>query len=429
MNCRNRRSLLVTSRSHRVACRSRLPVVVLALLLAACGSQEKVCAPDQVLSSGACLSIQTDPKNCGAPGNACAAGQGCSGGACVDCTQNPGACTTTVVAACSNLNQVRPLAADLTTSGPPFDNDLASPIKFATLSGKLYVANSTSSSISTITLPAGTSVVPPIAIPSSAGYGDLEHLAAHGGYLWASNAASNTLVVVDPATGTVKDELALPPGPFGANPQGIDFVGTNAYLALNGLDSVAVLDVSKVPGISLLRTIDVSQFAPSGASAMPGRVAAVGTKVYVALWGLDPTFAPPAGAHGYLAVIDTATDTATARIDLGTGCLNPGGMALDGKVLWVGCGFHAFDSAEVKGAAIMQVDLSGSTPLLARPVGPLTNAIGSVAFCGGRGYAGATESGTMLSFDPATSTVLQTSTVCPAPQGKASYVSDVTCAP
>jgi hypothetical protein len=409
-------------------------VAAITLLLAACGTQEKVCAPDQVLSSGTCLSVQSDPKNCGAPGNACAAGQGCSAGVCVDCTQTPGACRTDVLVACVNLNQVRPLAADLTASGPPLATD-AAPIKFASLSGKLFVANSLSSSISALTLspPSSTTGAAAISIPSAVGFSDLEYLAAQGSYLWASNAAANTLVVVDPATGKVVDEfqlaqLPVQPGAFGFNPQGIAFVGTKAYLALNGSDAIAVFDVSKVPGISFLKAIDVSGLAPAGASAMPSRLLAAGSNVYVSLWGLDPmTFAPPPGSHGRLAVIDTATDRAsTSPVDLGSECLNPGGMALSGTTLWVPCGFHAYNSNQVTGGALVAIEVSGSKPAL--PLVLPSNAAGSVAICNGRGYAGATESGTVISFDPVTSQVLNTAIACPAPTGKASYVSDVTCA-
>lgn len=413
-----------------------LVVITVSLLLAACGSEEKVCAPDQRLCSNTCVSLLSDARNCGACGNACGSGRGCSAGACVDCAASPGVCTAEVLSACSiqgDIGQVRPLARDLTASGPPLPTD-AAPVKFANASGKLFVANSVSSSISSITLspPASTTGAAAIAIPSApAGFPDLEYLAAHGGYLWASNASTNTLVVVDPASGAVVDELPLPPGPFGSNPQGIDFVGAKAYLALNGIDSVAVIDVAKVPGISRTKTLDLSIAVPGQVSAMPSRVLAAGKMVYVSLWGFDPvTFAPPVGSHGRLAVIDTITDTVLAEpVDLGSGCLNPGGMALDGTILWVACGFHAYNSAEVTGGALIPVELSGVKPILHFPIVLPTNAAGSVAICNGRGYAGATESGTVLSFDPVNLKLLDTRLVCPAPAGKASYVSDVICAP
>ena len=95
------------------------PLLAALLALADCSSKELTCATDQHVCSSACVSLQSDAKNCGACGNVCAAGQGCAAGACVECTTNPAACTAAVVAACFNLAQVRPLAADLSALDRP----------------------------------------------------------------------------------------------------------------------------------------------------------------------------------------------------------------------------------------------------------------------------------------------------------------------
>ena len=415
--------------------------IALALLSAAlgatgCGSQEKVCASDQNLCSNACVSLQSDNLNCGACGNACGAGQGCSAGACVDCSANPAACSAEVLAACANLNQVRAVTAGLTVSGAPLDTD-ALPISFARNGDTFYVANSGSSSISAITLspPSATSGASAIPVGNApAGSGDLEYLVAHGGLLWTSNAQANTLVVVDPGTGHAIDELPLPPGPFGSNPQGMAFVGSKAYLALNAIDSVLVLDVSTVPGIAhaQAKTIDVSKLAPAGASAMPSRVLASGSKVFVTLAGLDATFSPPPGSHGQIAVIDTITDTALATpLDLGPDCLDPSGMALSGTTIWVACGFAFAGPGQPMGGALVPIDASATLPTVGTPIKLSGRAAGSVAICDGRGYAGATESGNVISFDPANRVLLNGGAlVCPPPtSGSAfSYVPDVICA-
>jgi len=61
---------------------------------------------------------------------------------------------------------------------------------------------------------------------------------------------------------------------------------------------------------------------------------------------------------------------------------------------------------------------------------PNGHSIGSVRICGGRGYAGASDSGTLVTFDPSSGAV---STVneqaCPASASGFSAVFDVECAP
>ncbi len=404
----------------------------LAAVTACSSSKELTCAADQHVCANACVSLQSDAKNCGACGNACGAGQGCSAGACVDCTTNPAACTAAVVAACFNLGQVRSLGADLSPAGPPIATD-SGPSSFTALGGKLYVANDTASSISAVTL------VPPAATTGSAailvtnpGYGDLPFVTSHRGLLWASNSAANTFVVADPIKNAVVAEIPLPAGgSFGANPQGIAFVGEKAYVALPGADALAVVDVSQVPGTTPTpRTIDLSGLAAAGAKPLPARVVATSTRVYVTLNDLDVNYALVAGANGRLAVIDPVADAVVGgAIDLGPACLNPSGLVLSGTTLWIGCGFHAYNSAQVTGGAVLPVDLTKEPPAVGQPIPLADHAAGTVAICGGRGYAGATESGTVIAFDPSARTVLATALSCPPEPTKGSYVADLACAP
>jgi DNA-binding beta-propeller fold protein YncE len=401
--------------------------------LAACGSQEKTCAADQRLCANACVSLSSDAQNCGACGHACGAAQGCSAGACVDCATSNGACTAEVVVACGDLDQARLLRADLSLANAPLATD-SRPVSFARVGTKVYVANSTSSTISTIGLSPPSSAAGSASFPVSsgnAGFADLEYIAAHNGLLWTSNSAANTLVVVDPATGKPVDELTLPlGGSFGANPQGIDFIGNKGYVALAGMNAVGVIDATAVPGARIApATIDLTPLAAPGAQALPSRVLAVGTRAYVTLNDVDANFNTVPGANGRLAVIDSATDAVVGpAVDLGSGCLNPSGMALSGTTLWVGCGFHLFNSSVVTGGALVPVDVSSGTPAVGAPIALSTNAAGSIAFCSGRGYAGATESGTVIAFDPAAHAVSGSGVACPANPGKGSAVFDLACA-
>ncbi len=402
--------------------------LLLAALLSfsACSSKELTCAADQHVCSNACASLQSDVRNCGACGNVCGAAQGCSAGACVDCATSPGVCTAEVAVACGNLNQVRLLRSDLTLADPPLPTD-DRPISFARIGSDLFVANSTTSSVSHIGLspPSSTAGAQAIAIPTT--FPDIEHLQAHGGLLWASNAGANTLVTIDPTLGTVRQEITLPPGPFGANPQGLDFVGSKGYLALAGINAVAVLDASNALAVTVApSTIDLSGLAAAGAQALPSRVLAAGTRVYVSLNHLDASF--NAVANGRLAVIDATSDQVVGSpVDLGSACLNPSGMALSGTTLWVACGFHLFNSSDVTGAALVPVDVSGSAPVVGTPIPLGAHAAGAVAVCDGKGYAGANESGTAIAFDPVARTVIGTSLACPTDPGKASAVFDIAC--
>jgi hypothetical protein len=408
------------------------PLLALALLAAGC-TQEPTCAADQSVCGGACVSLQDDAAHCGACGHACGAGQGCRAGACFDCASSNGACDAQLLAACSNLNQLRPLSADLAPVGSPLTTDSA-PIAFARLGDALYVANSLSSSISAITpVPLqATSGAASIKIPVGTLRPDLEYLAAHGGLLWGSNAAAGTLVGVDPAAGVVREiPLAATPGEY-VNPQGIAFVGDKAYVALAGPGALAVVDVSAPQPV--VARIPLQQLATGAAQAAPARVAAVGTRVYVTLNDyFDPSYAPVAGANGLLAVVDASTDRLVGpAVDLGAACLNASGLALQGTTLWVACGAIQFSPdfssvVGVSGAALVPVELGGAAPAVGVPITSAEHALMSVAFCGGRGYAGASESGTVLSFDPKTRAVAS-ALACPADPGRSSYVPDLACA-
>jgi Stigma-specific protein, Stig1 len=397
--------------------------VLLAASLAACGGQEKTCAADQRLCSNACVSLQSDAQNCGACGNACGAGQGCSAGACVDCAANPAACTAEVAVACFNTNEVRFVGSDLAPVGPALSVG-AGPTSFAQLAGTFFVANDLSSTITPFTL-APLAARAALQVPAVGA--DLANVAEHGGLLWASSRAVGTLVVIDPVGGRVLNEIPLATSAGEApNPNGIAFVGSKAYLALSGPGTVAVLDVFNPATASVVKRIPVAQYATGAATASPTGVLAANGKVYVTLTNiLDAAFAQVPGAHGKLVVIDPTSDTVVgdAALDLGPACLDANPMAVSGTTLWVGCGFYDFTS--VQSAGLLPVSIAGAAPVPGAVV-RTASAIGALAVCGGKGYAGATESGTVLQFDVGTGAVAASSVVCPAGTF-GSFVASLTC--
>lgn len=413
--------------------RTFAPLALAAALAFTGCSKERLCAGDEEVCSETCIALRSDPSNCGACGRGCGTNQVCSAGACIDCTSSNPACVVAVVAACSKLDQVRPLA-DLGTGLAPATKPLptdSAPIAFARISDKLYVANSLSNSISTVTLspPSSTSGGAAISIPvGSVGFADLEYLAAHRGLLWASNAATGTLVAIDPTSGSVVDEIALGSATEFLNPQGLAFVGDKGYLALQGVNALAVLDVSSVPGAAVLRRIDLSALAAPGANAAPSRVVAEGSRVYVTLNDLfDASYAPVAGAYGRLAVVDATNDSLVGgAVDLGSSCRDPSALALSGTTLWIACGYFDIKAEVASGAALVPVELASGTPVPGDAL-VVPHSVMSLAFCNGRGYAGASDSGAVLAFDPATRAFTST-LVCPAPIGKPSFVPDLACA-
>ncbi len=344
----------------------------------------------------------------------------------MDCTTAGAACTSVIAVACFNLNEVRPLAANLAQSTTPISADNG-PISLAWLGSSLYVGKNATSDISPITL-SPPSVGAAIAISPNT-YA-LTNISGNGNYLWASDYYENSVVIVDP-TQTVPVQ-ALPLATSASdypNPYGIAFVGTKAYVALNGDNALAVLDITTVPGVTVSKRIDLSALAGTGAAAMPSGVAASGTTVYVTLNELNPTtYETVPGVNGRLAVVDSATDTVVGdAIDLGSDCLDPSGMAIDGTTLWVACGFFNYATKAISGGALLPVNISKTTPSVGTAI-TLSNAATSIVICNGQGFAGASDSGTVIAFDPVAKKVTDTALACPPQPDKGSYVPAIACA-
>jgi len=411
--------------------RAASPVLLATALLAslpACTTQV-VCTSDQVAVGGQCISIQSDPANCGAVGRACAAGQSCSAGLCCQGSQ----CPPAVYAACFNTGAVQGATAGAAAVGAPVAVETG-PIALTWQGSKLWVANSISNSLDRMTVsPAGLApdgAFPTVLVHTSAPFFDLEFLAEKDGLLYASNAAVGTLLVVDPAAPSpVVAEIGL--GGAYAYPQGIAFSGTKAYVALNGSGGVAVVDLV---ARALAKTIDHSILAGAGASPMPSRIAVSGGRAYVSLWNLGAsTYAPLPGQHGLLAVIDTATDALVPGVnpvDLGAACLDPAALAVLGTTAWVSCGFFAWNAtsaADVIGAALVPVDLSGASPNVGAAVPVSLAAPGAITFCGGVGWVADRFSGDLLRFDPIARAVTTRGLVCAPLAGSSSFAADVAC--
>jgi len=400
--------------------------IALALLLtaslAACKA-EVVCTSEQVTCNGQCTSLASDPANCGACGFACGAGESCSNSQCC----SGAGCSASVYAACFNGSAVQGSTALPIPVGAPVPVETG-PISLAWHGTSLWVANSISNTLDRMKLSASglapDGAFPTVSVPVSGPFSDLEFLAEWNGLLYVSNAAVGSLLVVDPsAPSPIVAEIPL--GTF-SFPQGIAFHGTKGYVALNGSNAVAVVDLASR---TVAGNVDLSALASPGASALPSRLAVSGTRVYVTLWNLDGFYAP--AGNGRLAVIDTTTDTASPNaVDLGSGCLNPAGIALQGSTAWVTCGFfpyNAASSADIIGASFVPVDVSGATPAVGAAVPATRAAPGAITFCDGMGFAADRFSGNVLRFDPVSRAVTSRGLVCPPSGTGSSFVADVIC--
>ncbi|HYQ81189.1 MAG TPA: hypothetical protein VEP68_06800 [Anaeromyxobacteraceae bacterium] len=424
------------------------------LTLASC-SKELVCASDLAACQGRCVSLATDATHCGACGHACGPGQVCAASACAygtvqDCGALgrtcatgercvSGGCVADLYLACFDTDEVREATSALDPAGIPIATE-AGPVAMAWLGDSLFVADSLNNTVDEVRFdPPAVGKVATITILTQGQYGpDLEFIAAGNGLLYVSNAAANVLDVLDPLAGKVVDEIPLGAGAF---PAGIFLAGTKAYVALNGTDEVAIVDVSasatcQAPpcGVVSRRVALPAALADAGGRPLPARLAAAAGRLYVTLWNLKPDFTP--AGNGRLAAIDLATDelvTATGfyPVDLGGGCQNPADVAAYGQVLYVTCGFFPYASpGTISGAGIVPVDVSSGTPVVGTGLSLSANAPGPIAFCGGVGYAGDRASGAVLRYDPGTHTVTATQTLCPPRAGAtAAYVADVACGP
>ena len=396
-----------------------------AICSATCGAGETDC-------SGACVHLDRDRFHCGACGTACAAGESCVAGACAS-----------LQVACFSTNDVRTVAPDLATRGPTRKAGVG-PIALAALGADAWAAASISGSLVRLPLDLATASTEYLL-----GGNDFEYVAAHVGRVLLSNAGGGTIVVVDPATGAVLDEVAV--GASAAeNVKGIAFAtgagGDRAYVSLYGDavsgdpavgQKVAVLDASGLATCGLtggpahclvaLATIDLSGGADAPGLAFPGRSVTVAGTVYVVLANLKlgsyGYFTDPAGP-GKLAVVDP-DGGALAFLSLGAGCGNPGGIAVHGTSLWVACG--AFGAG-----GVVEVDLSGGSPVVGEVHALPLAAPGNVAFCGDRGFVTDQYSGDVYPFDPVNFADSRpaAASLCPVSAGPGGYAwaSDVVCA-
>jgi DNA-binding beta-propeller fold protein YncE len=479
----------------------------------ACSTGQCTCAAGLATCGGSCVDLASDPAHCGSCGQACAgagpfcstsagatscaatcsAGQTACDHACVDlasdrfhcgacgrfCGSNErcidAECLSDIYLACANTDQIAEATLDLGAAGTTHTVGTL-PLVLTWLGDRLYSANSGGGSVSELRFdlpaPNPVGVSRTFAIDTTSAFPDLEYVTGNGGLLYVSNASFGNLDILDAASGTVIAATPLDPtGLLGRiSPAGIALANGKAYVALNGADTIAVVDVSLCQAAppacgagsdcsahagtacsnggqciptacgQLRQPIALpASLASTTTGPTPYRLLQVGSRLYVTLQNLDRATFLPAG-DGRLTAIDLVNDT-LVQDGLGnplsvvltpagsaTPCLDPSELVAVGDVLYVTCGFVPFSGPGSTGMAIVKVSLASGTPV-AEAIVPTQNALGSIASCGGVLYAGATDTGSVVRYDPATGTLSPPVALCPlSPQGK-SFVADLTCRP
>jgi hypothetical protein len=340
------------------------------------------------------------------------------------------ACTAPVYVACFATDEVRGATRDLQPAGvaQPVGKG---PIALAVNGDQLWVSHALGAAEVDEIVGGGAPAKVTVA------GGDLEYLRVHQGRVYLSNASIGTVTVLDAATRAVVDEVSMAGGGSSfPNPRNIDFVGNRAYVALPGPSDtsataagqeIAVVDFSTTPG-RIVKRISMQGLATDpGGLPFPYRLVAAGTKVYVALanlklgtGSLSGFYTDPAG-DGRLAVIDTAAGDAISLVDLGAGCKNPGGIALDGSTLWIACA----------SGAVLPVRITVGSPVVDAAVPtPAALVPGNVAVCRGTGYVTDQFSGTVVRFDTAAKKVTGSAAICPTDATAGfTLAADVACQP
>jgi hypothetical protein len=204
-----------------------------------------------------------------------------------------------------------------------------------------------------------------------------------GGELVVIDREFSLVDFVDPATCLQRAHLSVSTGGFKANPHDVVHVSaTKAYVLryeknaaptpaaddFDEGDDLLIIDPS-VPAVT--GRIDLASYASTVAGATlqarPDHAVLLGGLVYVTLNNLAGDFS--AAGPGRVVVVDPATDAVTAKVDLPdqTGC---SGIAVDeaaGK-LYVSCGGEFSDADPTAKSALVEIDVSGSTPALGRIV-------------------------------------------------------------
>lgn len=294
-----------------------------------------------------CVVLAEDAQNCGACGNVCGAKQTC----------HAGVCQYDVVVACLTAGQLVGVddASLAQTAGVNVGTE---PVSLGLLANTLLSLDGADQHLyeaHPTTFEQFTEAPAVEKFPN--------HLLVDGDYVYVANSGTSTLEILKrngtavlptyfdggtPVGGLLDGGLGLVPvselafGAF-ASPETVTKVGNFLYLPLNGLNTVAEVNITDPLHPTLGRSFDMSKvplnpFPGVTPVAFPWMALARGGQLYVALNNLDPTTYKP-GGNGTLGKVNLSTG-AVSGVDLGKDlCLNAYWLSTspDGGNLYVSC--------------------------------------------------------------------------------------------
>lgn len=214
-----------------------------------------------------------------------------------------------------------------------------------------------------------------------------------GGKLVVLDGTTSVLTFVDPATCAVSGQLSVATAGFKANPHDIvTLSSTKAYVtryetnasptpAATDFDEGDDLLIVDPTQLTITGRIPLTPYATPGddgtpTQARPDRAVLANGLVYVTLNSIDAGFA--ATGAGRVVVVDPTTDTVVKVIDL-PGLKDCSGLSYvaDTKKLYVACGGAFGDPNQIAESALVEVILSGPTPVIGRALQAATIGTGT----------------------------------------------------
>jgi len=205
------------------------------------------------------------------------------------------------------------------------------------------------------------------------------------GELILIDSGSSVLTFVTPSTCAPRGQLSVSTGGFKAYPHDVVTVAPNkAYVTRNGKnlaatadpadfdegDDLLIVDPTRLTVIGRIALADYATPGPAPANAptqaRPDRAILAGGLVYVSLNSISGDFATV--GMGRVVIIDPASDAVVGTIDL-PNVRNCSGLTYASTTarLYVACGGAFGDPAtQVAESALVEVDVSGVTPVLGR---------------------------------------------------------------
>ncbi len=302
------------------------------------------CKAGHTACGQSCVDLMTDAAHCNACNHACPQGQGCVAGK----------CQATVVATCFNTGELVGMDDNLVPQASVVIG--GGPQSLAAHAGKLLIADTSDEAL--------YEVDPLPTPPTKAAGGDKLGKAANqvlvsGTKAFVINSTDNNVQVLDltrAMPGSLDNSRTVAQVPSSltssaanTNPYFGTFIGDKLYVTLLGTftpdgaaagNRILELDVSGAsPTFTRELVLDATTFEKDAGItetfARPAGIAALGTKLYVALGNLHGW---SSGGPGYLAVTDTAANPMSARyLKLPAACRNTGSVLATPSRIYVTC--------------------------------------------------------------------------------------------